>query len=429
MTRQSRGDPSPAQRCVLYDDARARTFEPFATTRPLGEQRSGALLIRERWTQALGLEPTGFISGEWLDGFGEFAAPGAVPPDAELDADVLLVNTRALPFLSTGQQLQATAAAVVIDGRLAALRLRGTVPAARLRDGRLSLESLAAEQGITEREEVAGVWLDEVWDHVAQLSRLLTEDIPHLSREYGCEVLRADNTRGVAVSGTHAVWLEPGAEVEPFVLFDVTAGPVLIRRDAHVQAFTRVVGPCYVGVQSTVTADRITNCSIGDVCRVHGEVSSSIFIGHANKGHDGFVGHSIIGRWVNLGAGTITSNLKNTYGDVALWTPDGIRPSGQQFLGTMFGDHVKTGIGLRLTTGCVIGAGSSVFDAMPPKVVRPFSWGSAGAYTTFEATRFVAIAARMMRRRDVAMDEPTRRFLLGIHEHAQQDARWEHPEA
>ena len=123
------------------------------------------------------------------------------------------------------------------------------------------------------------------------------------------------------------------------------------------QAFTRLVGPLYVGAGSTVTADRIAASSIGDVCKVHGELSNTIFIGHANKGHDGFVGHSILGRWVNLGAGTITSNLKNTYGTVQLWTPDGIRETGHQFLGTLFGDHAKTGIGLKLTTGSVLGAG------------------------------------------------------------------------
>ena len=100
-----------------------------------------------------------------------------------------------------------------------------------------------------------------------------------------------------------------------------------------------------------------------------------MFVGHANKGHDGFVGHSVLGRWVNLGAGTTTSNLKNTYGTVALWTPGGVADTGLQFLGTLFGDHVKTGIGLRLTTGCVLGAGANVVDRMPPKAVAPFAWG------------------------------------------------------
>ena len=97
------------------------------------------------------------------------------------------------------------------------------------------------------------------------------------------------------------------------------------------------------------------------MCKVRGELSNTIFLGYSNKGHDGFVGHSYLGRWVNLGAGTITSNLKNTYGTVSLWTPDGVRDTGLQFLGTLFGDHVKTGIGLRLTTGTVLGAGANVY--------------------------------------------------------------------
>src|SRR5204863_9771343 len=101
---------------------------------------------------------------------------------------------------------------------------------------------------------------------------------------------------------------------------------------------------------------------------------------YANKGHEGFVGHSYLGKWVNLGAGTTTSNLKNTYGTVSLWTPSGTRNTGLQFLGTLFGDHVKTGIGLRLSTGTVIGTGANVYDAMPPKAVAPFAWGSGAPY-------------------------------------------------
>ena len=102
--------------------------------------------------------------------------------------------------------------------------------------------------------------------------------------------------------------------------------------------------------------------AIGHNCRVHGETSNSVFLAYSNKGHDGFVGHSYFGRWVNLGAGTTTSNLKNTYGPVSLWTPSGIRDSGLQFLGTFAGDHAKTGIGLRLTTGTVLGAGAPIVE-------------------------------------------------------------------
>jgi hypothetical protein len=124
-------------------------------------------------------------------------------------------------------------------------------------------------------------------------------------------------------------------------------------------------------------------------------------VGHSNKGHDGFVGHSMMGRWVNLGAGTITSNLKNTYGPVHLWTPSGERDTGMQFLGTMFGDHAKTAIGTRLVTGCVLGAGANVFgSAMMPKVVAPFAWGETGSFQTYRVDKFLESVERMMARRE-----------------------------
>jgi UDP-N-acetylglucosamine diphosphorylase/glucosamine-1-phosphate N-acetyltransferase len=180
------------------------------------------------------------------------------------------------------------------------------------------------------------------------------------------------------------------------------------------------VGPLYVGADSTVMGDRIAASSIGDVCKVHGELSNTIFVGHANKGHDGFVGHSMLGRWVNLGAGTITSNLKNTYGTVQLWTPAGIRETGLQFLGTLFGDHAKTGIGLTLTTGTVLGAAANVYGSvMPPKAVDPFAWGEAGSFAVYRSDKFLEVAARMMARRHVELTDGSRRQLL-----ASYDARW-----
>ena len=260
----------------------------------------------------------------------------------------------------------------------------------------------------------------EVWDIITHLPALLTSDIPALASHHDCVALddAGASGRGPVIIGGHPVWLEAGATVEPFAVFDTTLGPVLLRRGASVQAFTRVIGPSYIGCDSTVMADRISGSSIGDTCRVHGELSATVFIGHANKGHDGFVGHSIIGRWVNLGASTVTSNLKNTYGTVALWTPDGIRDTGLQFLGTLFGDHAKTGIGLRLTTGCVLGAGANVMDAMPPKFVVPFAWGARAPYERFALSKFLETAERMMARRNVTLTAAQREHLARIHARA-----------
>ena len=132
----------------------------------------------------------------------------------------------------------------------------------------------------------------------------------------------------------------------------------------------------------------------------------------------------MLGRWVNLGAGTITSNLKNTYGTVTIWTPDGIRDTGLQFLGTMFGDHVKTGIGLRLTTGCVLGTAANVFDTMPPKVVAPFSWGGQFPYESFDCNKFIQTAARMMARRAVTLGAAAGEWWEQLCRASERDTRW-----
>ncbi len=407
------------QQLILFDDGRARSFEPFATSRPLGEMRVGALLVRERWQHCLNAQVGGFVSAPHLAHFEEFDAPPAVPE--VLPAGAILVNTRAVPFLV--RAIDASANAWVINGRLAAVRLAAPLHTVALQHGDASLESLGT---CGTSVAIGGVWLDEVWDITRHLTALLQSDIPVLAALRDCAAVRVDQTtaRAPVIVGDHDVWCEVGATVEPLVIFDTTQGPVLIGAGSVVQGFTRVVGPCYIGRNSTVTADRIAGSSIGDSCRVHGELSTTVMIGHANKGHDGFVGHSIIGRWVNLGAGTITSNLKNTYGDVALWTPTGVRNTGLQFLGTLFGDHAKTGIGLRLTTGCVLGAGANVMDRMPPKAVRPFAWGAKAPYDLFSLEKFLVTAERMMQRRNVALGALQRACLTAAHARSIVDERW-----
>lgn len=392
----------------LYDDATARGFEPFALTRPCGELRAGTTLIRQRWERALGTTAEGFVAGEHLADFEEAGAPpfaGDVLP-----AGAIVVNARCVVALAGADR---AAVAWHCGGRRAAVRLAADVPRTALEEGTLAIERLPMAQG--RHAEIAGRWLDEVWDLIRDLTSQLVEDIPAVA----ASLRVAPPPAHALVLGGHPVHVEDGATVEPMTVFDTAAGPVLVRRGSTVHAFTRVVGPCYVGEDSTVAGDRIANCSLGEVSRVHGEMSTTIVVGHSNKAHDGFVGHSILGRWVNLGAGTTTSNLKNTYGTVQLWTPRGVRDTGLQFFGTAFGDHVKTGIGLRLSTGTVLGAGANVYDDMPPKAVAPFSWGSGAPYDTYDAGKFVAVAAKAMARRHVTLGEKGRRQLLRAHA-----ARW-----
>jgi UDP-N-acetylglucosamine diphosphorylase/glucosamine-1-phosphate N-acetyltransferase len=262
---------------------------------------------------------------------------------------------------------------------------------ADLADGVRSLDALA--QGAA--QDVDGWWLDHVWDLVALLPAMLAADAAAL-------LPAQPDARSIQVLGAQAVHVASDATVEPYVVADTSAGAVVIERGAHVAAFTRLVGPCVIGAGSSVMGGRLACVSIGPAVKVSGEMSVTIMIGHANKGHDGFVGHSVIGRWANLGAGTITSNLKNSYGEVTLWTPRGVQRTGQQFLGSLIGDHAKTGIGTRLSTGSVIGAAANVFGTrMPPKIVLPFAWGDGEPWETFALDRFLVVAARVMGRRGV----------------------------
>jgi UDP-N-acetylglucosamine diphosphorylase/glucosamine-1-phosphate N-acetyltransferase len=398
----------------LFDDTRARTFEPFASTRPISELVAGAMLIRERWKTLVQPTQTFFLAGarhlDFDEGDESRAATGQIP------AGAIIAHARCAPALAediTKAAQRAAGCSMWRSGeRLAAVRIKEPIDASAFDDGSLSLESLVAGTGGI--GNVGGWWIDEVWDFIRHLNEMLIADITAYSKQPYIRPSQLDEH--VTVIGSHPVIVLGETEIEPHVVIDASAGPVLINDGCHVRAFTRISGPCYIGKAVQVMGGDITGCSIGDVCKVRGELSSTIFLGYANKGHDGFVGHSYLGRWVNLGASTVTSNLKNTYGTVALWTPSGVRDSGLQFLGTMFGDHVKTGIGLRLSTGTVLGAGANVYDQMPPKAVPPFAWGGGAPYSLYRADKFVETAARVMSRRHVELSDRARRHLTAVHE-------------
>ena len=387
----------------LYDDAAARSFEPFALTRPFGEMRAGIALGRARWERALDAAAAGFVGAEHLRDFDEAGAPSAA---GDIRAGSILANSRCLVPLGWSAH---DADVWTCDGSIAAVRLAQDASGTELGDGSRSLESLRAAG--TRVVDIPGRWVEHVWELVTQLVAQLRDDIDALGPHLTCA-----HPAGAIVIGGGGVYVERGADVEPQVVFDVTSGPVLVRRGAHVRAFTRLVGPCAVLENASVLGDRVSACSIGEWSVIRGEISETVVLGHSNKGHEGFVGHSYLGRWVNLGAGTITSNLKNTYGSVQLWTPAGIRHTGASKLGSMIGDHAKTGIGTRLTTGTVIGAGANVFGSeMPPKNVPPFSWVDGKQVTEFRLHKFLEIATRAMSRRSVALSERGRRQLSASH--------------
>ena len=218
----------------------------------------------------------------------------------------------------------------------------------------------------------------------------------------------------VRVLGNFPVRIADTATIEPFVVLDATQGAIVLGDHAVVRSFSRLTGPFVLGAHSQFMAGSGHTASIGDYCKISGEVSTSIFCGHANKGHDGFIGHSYLGRWTNLGAGTATSNLKNTYGPVSFAGQE----TGLQFLGSLIGDHAKTGILTRLNTGSSIGAGANVIsDDVVPRVVAAFAFGHRGE--RYDRARFFETAVRVMARRGVVMTAPMRACLTAVYDATQ----------
>jgi len=220
---------------------------------------------------------------------------------------------------------------------------------------------------------------------------------------------------GSIVIGNPELVIIRGALVEPGVVFDVRHGAVVLDEGVEVRHGTRLEGPLYAGEHTRLLGGFIRNSAFGPWCVVRGEVASSMFLGYANKAHDGFVGHSVLGHWVNLGAGTTTSNLKNTYGEVRLSVRGTAIPTGRLNVGTLFGDHAKTAIGTMLPTGTVVGAGANLFGPGPvPKYVPPLSWGTLGAERLDEAG-FLKIASRVMPRRQIEMTPERQASLQAIY--------------
>lgn len=411
----------------LYDDARARTFEPFALTRPASAMLAGTRLVRDRWMLVFGFETAVVLCAPHLAGLHD-SAPGLPSEDtSDIPVGSVIANARCIPVagsLFSPDAVSTGPASWRCAGRVAAIRIDRPIARSELAGGDIPLEQLAP-RGV-ESGEIAGWWVDDPWDYVRWLPAQLEDDIMRLARGALGGIQQApfepppDHS---VVLGEYPVCVLGGAVVEPHVVFDATSGPILLGRKAIVNAFTRLVGPCFVGAGSTILGGDVRGSAIGPACKVRGEVSASIVVGYANKGHEGFVGHSLIGEWANLGAGTTTSNLKNTYGAVSVQTPLGMRETGMQFLGTLMGDHAKTGIGVRLTTGTILGAGANVYGgAMPPKLVPPFAWGDGAPYGSYDLDKFLIVAERVMARRSVALTPAMRRALAGAYEQ-----RWKVP--
>ena len=367
-------------------------WAPFAGVRPVCELRAGIWRVRERWEQVLGARASAIV-GAHVAGFVDDDAAPPVQQAAAIRGPAIVARSDFVPSLEP----------VDLSDDTRCLAFHGK-PVAWLLD---SDEPLDAAPPATPALDVNGMMLGGSVALLDALDSLLALDCAAWSAQAGASTVPA----GSLVLGDPSLIAAGAAQVEPGVVFDVRHGAIVLDAGAEVRHGARLEGPLYVGPHSIVWGGVVKHSVIGPHCRVRGEVTHSIFLGYANKAHDGFVGHSVLGHWVNLGALTTTSNLKNTYGMVALNVAGTRIATNRQFVGTLFGDHVKTAIGTMLGTGTVVGAGANLFGSgAVPKWVPPFTWGNAARERMDEAA-FLKVAGRAMPRRGVELTAERRASL------------------
>ena len=396
---------------LLFDDAVAGEWEPFALTRPAGELLFGVMTLRERVERALGLPCIAQLGAPHLAGFSENGSPPLLSWDEpSRESPRFFLCSRAVPAWDQTAVIAALKAGPVsMDSEIVgwfAPRTDSLPPTSFFRD--------PGEAGpVPAGNRLAGRVLHRVWDLVSANPDQVASDIHALFPSPPPPQLPP----GVHRLGKHPLVLGPGVRIEPGVVLDTTEGPIWLDADSSIRAFARVAGPAYIGRRSTVLGGPLEAVTVGPVCKVRGELAESVCLGYVNKAHEGHIGHAYLGRWVNLGAGTTNSDLKNNYGTVRIWTPKGEADTGLIKLGCLLGDHVKTGIGLLLNTGTVVGAGSNLYGAaMPPKYVPPFSWGTGENLVPYRVDKFLEVAEAAMARRKVELSAGMRRQLAGAAE-------------
>lgn len=361
----------------------------------------------------LGIECDGHVCRRALLGFDEEgAAPGVSLEQVARDRPVVFLSSRAVPDFQH-IDLPDEPARITVGGALAGW----VVPPGDELPSELWIRNPGHDGGAGPELALDGIVIKRPWDLVARNADRIRTDALTMSGDGSGPlgiVGRGNGTvpRGVVVVGDGTVSLGEGTEIEAGVTLDTRRGPIVLDRDVRVEGPARLSGPLFVGSGTLVAGGAISTSSIGPNCRVRGEISDSVLVGYVNKAHEGYLGHALVGRWVNLGALTTNSDLKNNYGTVTVWTPDGDVDTEQIKIGCYLGDHVKTGIGTLLNTGTVVGAGSNIFGgAMPPVAVPPFSWGSGLNLTEYRLDKFLETAERMMARRDVALTPGVRSVL------------------
>lgn len=360
-------------RLLISDDGKLLDFAPLTLTRPVSELRIGLLTIRERWEKYLQPELLGYETASYLS--------VKYPP---INADIT-VNATALPTRELMNEI------------------------IHLSDGQMLMSGtdwIAKKGNAVNQIEAKNkpVFLKKRWDLFKYNGDMLRSDFELITAGRTSEILSATNT---VIGDKGKIFIKEGASVEAAIL-NVKDGPIYIGKAAEVMEGAIIRGPFGLLDHATIKmgAKMYGDTTIGPYCKVGGEIGNSIFYGFSNKGHDGYVGNSLIGEWCNLGADTNTSNLKNNYGRVKTfdYNQKKLVQTDVTFMGLSMGDHSKTSINTMFNTASTTGVFVNVFQAgFPDKFLPSFSWGQAEIKYDFD--KAVDAANAMMERRSRFLSE------------------------
>ena len=404
-------------RLILFDLMTEKRFHfhPVAISRPIWELRCGITTLGQKLIDRIGATDVAcFVPNYIAEVYRNQCEAGSGwlvnDPKVLAGQDLLLVSGRVRAADFDLKPTGPSCVKVDADGEVLAARITKE-DLAKL--DATSIESLlaAAVKALPECTEKVEAW-DYVWELIIQNPEQLALDFQTAGRS-GIEGTVEEPS---AIRGNRGdVYIAPGASVHPMVVLDAENGPIYLDEGSVIHPFTRVEGPCYVGKDSILLGAKCREgMSIGPCCRIGGEVEESIIQGYSNKYHDGFLGHAYLGEWVNLGAGTTNSDLRNDYGDVAVML-DGHRPinTGSSKVGALIGDHTKVSIGCMFNTGAYVGAMSliTVEGKLLPRYVPSFIWLIGGVVSKgFGKARMYDTASKAMPRRGCQWTEADQRM-------------------
>jgi len=385
---------------ILTDGTVRNNLLPFTFTRPVADIRLGILTLREKWEKHLNASTSSKTEAYLSEKF----------PLVELDKNIM-IDASFIPTNNLAgivRNLKENQALFYDDKPIAYFYSKGQD---------LDWETF----DIITYTHSDILKIEHTWDIFKYNGEAISLDFELITKGRTSQPI----PEGVPCIHKENIFLEKGATVY-FSSLNATNGPIYIGIDAEIMEGCMVRGPFALCDHATLKmgAKIYGPTTVGPHSKVGGEVNNSVIFGYSNKGHDGFLGNSVIGEWCNLGADTNNSNLKNNYAEVRLWNyqTEGFAPTGLQFCGLMMGDHSKCGINTMFNTGTVVGVSANIFGSgFPRNFIPSFSWGGSAGMTTFKTDKAFEVAKMVMSRRDVEFDAVEARILEHIFE---ESAKW-----